>query len=302
MNLPVNSTSKFEKIQGNLRGGTPAYRAGPPLDPAAREHLLLEALPQVRFIARRIHGHLPRHVPLEDLVNAGVLGLMEAVHKFDPAKNVALKSYAKYRIRGAILDSLRELDWSPRLLRRRGRQLEQAREKLHAQLGRPATETELAATLNIELADLHRLLTDLRGLEVGSLQAEFSEDGYEQGTVNQLCNSAEKDPLELCLQSEMKALLAQAIGDLPARERKVLALYYYQELPMKKVGALLGVGEARISQIHSASQVRLRARMGELMGSRPGNTRGHPDYSDPWRKRRGGKLKRAGFDKLYLDR
>jgi RNA polymerase sigma factor FliA len=268
MNFSESSPSGLEKNRGNLGGVAPAYQTGTPLDPAAREHLLMEALPQVRFIARRIHGHLPRHVPLEDLVNAGVIGLMEAVHKFDPTKKVALKSYAKYRIRGAILDSLRELDWGPRLLRRRGRQLEQAREKLHAQLGRAATESELAGTLNMELAELHRLLTELRGLEVGSLQAEFSEDGQEQGTINQLYSSAEKSPLELCLQSEMKALLAQAIGDLPARDRKVLALYYYQELPMKKVGALLGVGEARISQIHSASQVRLRARMGELMGSR----------------------------------
>jgi RNA polymerase sigma factor for flagellar operon FliA len=268
MNRTESLTSELEKNQGSLKGAPPAYRTGPHLDPAAREHLLMEELPQVRCIARRIHGHLPHHVPLEDLVHAGVLGLMEAVHKFDPTKNVALRSYAKYRIRGAILDSLREMDWSPRLLRRRARQLEQAREKLHARLGRPATEAELAEELNIKLAELHRLLTDLRGLEVGSLQTEFSEDGYEQGTVNHLSNSAGKNPLELCLQSEMKALLAQAIGDLPARERQVVALYYYQELPMKEVGALLGVGEARISQIHSASRVRLRARMGELLGSR----------------------------------
>ena len=228
----------------------------------------MEQLPQVRYIARRIHGHLPRHVLLEDLVHAGVLGLMEALHKFDPTKNVALKSYAKYRIRGAILDSLRELDWSPRLLRKRARQLEQAHEELRARLGRPATETELAAKLNIKLTGLRRLLTDLHGLEVGSLQAAFSEDGYEQGADSHLNNGAEKDPLELCLQSEMKALLAQAIGDLPARERQVLALYYYQELPMKEVGAALGVGEARISQIHSASRDRLQVRMQELLGSR----------------------------------
>jgi RNA polymerase sigma factor FliA len=268
MNRRESLTSVLEKNQSNLKGAPPGCRTGPPLDPAAREHLLMEELPQVRCIARRIHGHLPPNVPLEDLVHAGVLGLMEAVRKFDPTKNVALKSYAKYRIRGAILDSLREMDWGPRLLRRRARQLEQAREKLHARLGRSATETELAAELDIKLAELHHLLADLRGLEVGSLQAEFSEDGYEQGTVNHLSTGADKNPLELCLQSEMKALLARAIEDLPVRERQVLALYYYQELPMKEVGVLLGVGEARVSQIHSASRVRLRARMGELMGSR----------------------------------
>jgi RNA polymerase sigma factor for flagellar operon FliA len=228
----------------------------------------MEQLPQVRYIARSIHGHLPRHVLLEDLVHAGVLGLMEAVRKFDPTKNVALKSYAKYRIRGAILDSLRELDWSPRLLRKRARQLEQAHEDLRAHLGRPATETELAAKLNIKLTELHHLLADLRGLEVGSLQAEFSQEGYDQGVDNHLNNSNEKDPLELCLQSEMKTLLAKAIEDLPARERQVLALYYYKNLPMREVGVALGVGEARISQIHSASRNRLRVRMQELLGSR----------------------------------
>ena len=114
---------------------------------------------------------------------------------------------------------------------------------------------------------MRRLLTDLRGLELSSLQLEFPEGGHEQGAVSPSLNGAVKDPLELCLQSEMKALLTRAIGDLPARERQVLALYYYQELPMKEVGAALGVGEARISQIHSASRVRLRARMQELMGS-----------------------------------
>jgi len=268
MSRSESSTSEITNHHGSLKAAKPANGTGFPLDPIAWERLLMEQLPQVRYIARCIHGHLPHHIPLEDLVHAGVLGLMEAVHKFDPTKNVALKSYAKYRIRGAILDSLREMDWSPRLLRRRARQLEQAREKLHARLGRPATDTELAAELNIKLAELHHLLRDLRGLEVGSLQAEFSEDGYEQGTVNHLSDSAGKNPLELCLQSEMKALLAQAIGDLPARERQVLALYYYQELPMKEVGAALGVGEARISQIHSASRVRLRARMHELLGPR----------------------------------
>ena len=228
----------------------------------------MEALPQVRYIARRIHGHLPHHILLEDLVHAGVLGLMEAVQNFDSTKNVALKSFAKYRIRGAILDSLRELDWSPRLLRKRARQLEQANAELRARLGRPATETELAAKLKIKLAELHHLLADLHGLEVGSLQAECSENGHEQGTDSYLNNGPEKDPLELCLQSERQALLAQAVGDLPVRERQVLALYYREELTMKEVGALLGVGEARVSQIHTASRVRLRVRMQELLGSR----------------------------------
>ena len=268
MNRTENSAAEATKNQAHLKAARHAYGTVSDLDPAERERLLMEALPQVRYIARRLHDRLPQHVPREDLVHAGVLGLMEALCKFDPTKNVELKSYAKYRIQGAMLDSLRELDWSPRPLRRKARQLEQAHQQLRARLGRPATETELAAELKIKLEELQRLLTDLRGLDLGSLQAIFAEDGREQTAISHLTNAAEQDPFQLCLESEMKALLAQALGDLPPRERQVLALYYHKELTMKEVGAVLGVGEARISQIHSASLVRLRARMRELLESR----------------------------------
>jgi len=268
MNCTESSTPEIEKNQAHLKAAKHAYGTVSHLDPAERERLLLEQLPQVRYIARRIHDRVPQHVPLEDMVHAGVLGLMEALHKFDPTKNVELKSFAKYRIQGAILDSLRKLDWSPRPLRKKARQLEAAHQKLRARFGRPATEAELAAELNIELEELRRLLTDLRGLDLGSLQDEFSEDGHERETISHLTNEAEPDPFQLCLQSEMKDFLAQAIGDLPPRERQVLALYYYEELTMKEVGAVLGVKEARVSQIHSASLVRLRARMRELLTAR----------------------------------
>ena len=151
-----------------MKAARKAYEAVSKFDPAKRDHLLLEQLPQVRYIARRIHDRLPQHVALEDLVHAGVLGLIDALHKFDPSKHVQLKSYAKFRIRGAILDSLREMDWSPRELRKKGRIMEQAHRKLRAQLGRAATEPELAAEMGISLGELQRLLGDLRGLDLGS--------------------------------------------------------------------------------------------------------------------------------------
>src|SRR5437588_2527904 len=135
-----------------------------------REKILLEQLPQVRFIARRIHERLPRHVPLEDLVHAGVLGLMDALNKYDGAKHVQFSSYAKFRIRGAILDSLRELDWSPRELRRKARRLQEAHSSLSGVLGRSPTEPELAAELGMDLHNFQALLTDLDGLEIGSLR------------------------------------------------------------------------------------------------------------------------------------
>jgi RNA polymerase sigma factor for flagellar operon FliA len=233
-------------------------------DEQERERLLMEQLPQVRYIARRIHERLPRHVPLEDLVHAGVVGLIDALHKYDHSKHVQFGSYAKFRIRGAILDSLREMDWSPRDLRRKSRRLEEAHNKLRSELGRNPTEPELAKELGMDLRGLQMLLGEINGLEIGSLQVQSPRDGKEEDLCEYLPNDSDETPLILCLRSEMKALLARAIEDLPDKERQVLALYYYEELTMKEVGSVLGIGESRVSQIHSMAVVRLRARLAEL--------------------------------------
>ena len=231
-----------------------------------RERLLMQQLPQVRYIARRIHDHLPRHVLLDDLVHAGVLGLIDALQKFDAEKHVQFGSYAKFRIRGAILDSLREMDWSPRDLRRKGRRLEEAYNKLRSEIGRNPNEPELAAELGMGLRDLQVLLREIDGLEVGSLRVLSPRDGKEEDLCEYLPNEADETPLILCLRSEMKQILANAIEELPQKEQQVLVLYYYQDLTMKQVGAVLGVGESRVSQIHSVAVVRLRARLGQITG------------------------------------
>ncbi|MGD0228291.1 MAG: FliA/WhiG family RNA polymerase sigma factor [Terriglobia bacterium] len=246
-----------------------AYESVSSLEAGDQERLLLEQLPQVRYIARRIHDRLPSHIPFDDLVQAGILGLMEALHKFDPSKNVELKTYAKHRIQGAILDSLRDLDWSPRPLRKKARQLEQAHQRLRAQFGRPATEPELAIELGMELKELQRLLGDLRGLDLGSLQDEFTESGQERESLAAPPEGPEQEPYAQCLQGELRELLTRAVSELQPRERQVLSLYYFEELTMKEVGAVLGVGEARVSQIHSAALVRLRARMRSLIETSP---------------------------------
>jgi len=229
----------------------------------------MEQLPQVRYIARRIHERLPRHVPFEDLVHAGVIGLIDALHKFDRGKHVQFGSYAKFRIRGAILDSLREMDWSPRDLRRKARQLEEAHNRLRSLLGRSPSEQELAEELHLDLHGLQVLLGEIDGLEVGSLKVQSPRDGTEEDLCEYLPNRPEETPLLLCLRSEMKGLLARAIEELPEKERQVLALYYFEELTMKEVGAVLGVGESRVSQIHSMAVIRLRARLAELTTVRP---------------------------------
>lgn len=229
-----------------------------------RERILIENLPQVRYIARRIHERLPRHVPFEDLVHAGVVGLIDALGKFDQSKHVQFSSYAKFRIRGAILDSLRALDWSPRELRRKGRRVEAAYNEASIRLGHTPSESELARELELSLEELQNLLAQLDSLEIGSLRVESPHDGKEENLADSVASKPEETPFFQCLRSEMKALLAQAIAELPEKEQRVLSLYYFEELTMKEVGAALGIGESRVSQIHSLAMVRLRARLSFL--------------------------------------
>ncbi len=222
-----------------------------------RDLLLMEHLPTVRYLARRIHERLPQHVELEDLVSAGVVGLIDAFSKFDHNKKVQFKSYAQFRIRGAILDSLRTLDWSPRELRRKGRAVEEAIRLVTQRVGRAPSEQEIAAEMELSLGEYQALLGDLKGLEIGSLHMERSEDSGDE-ELAYIPGSPEEDPLFRCLKGEMKQRLADAIDELPEKERMVLTLYYYEELTMKEIGLTLGVVESRVSQIHSSAVLRLR--------------------------------------------
>jgi RNA polymerase sigma factor FliA len=228
-----------------------------------QERLLLEHLPIVRFLARRIHERLPQHVDIEDLVSAGVVGLMDAFTKFDPKKKVQFRSYAQFRIRGAILDSLRTLDWSPRDLRRKGRAAEEAVRTLTARLGRSPGESEIAAELGVSLEDYQSLLGDLKGLEIGTLHVEHNEDSGEE-ELAYIPGRPEEDPLFCCLRGELQEKLTEAIECLPERERLVMTLYYFEELTMREIGLALGVVESRVSQIHASAVVHLRAALQDL--------------------------------------
>jgi RNA polymerase sigma factor FliA len=235
----------------------PAYSMTP-IEPEERDRLLLEHLPQVQYIARRIHDRLPSHVPLADLVQAGILGLIDALSKYDANRNVQFKSYAAFRIRGAILDSLRDLDWGPRDLRRRAREVQEVTNRLELRLSRVPGEQEIAHDMGMELEEFQRLLGELRGLDLGSLEPEGSEG---EPSTRDVPANPEHSPFSYCLREEVKSVLAGAISNLPEKEQKVLALYYYEELTMKDIGAVLGVGESRVSQIHSLALVRLRGRL-----------------------------------------
>src|ERR1700723_2363868 len=241
----------------------PQPEAAFPESEQERDRMMLEQMPAVRWIARRIHERLPQHVDLDDLVSAGTLGLLDAFRKFDPAKKVQFRSYAQFRIRGAILDSLRTLDWSPRALHRKGRAVEQAIQVAAAQYGRAPNDHEIAAQLHIDLPAYQQLLGELKGLEIGTLHSERSEDSGEEERVY-LPNRPEDDPLFRFLHTKMRERLTEAISDLPERERLVMTLYYYEETTMKEIGLILGVVESRISQIHASAVLRLRARLADF--------------------------------------
>ena len=246
------------------RGGYPPQPAANPAALTAdEERVLLEHLPIVRFLARRIHERLPQHVDIEDLVSAGVVGLMDAFAKFDPAKKVQFRSYAQFRIRGAILDSLRTLDWSPRELRRKGRAVEEAIRLLTARLGRAPGENEIAAEMEIDLEAYQQLLGDLKGLEIGTLHVERNESSGEE-ELAYVPGRPEEDPLFRCLRGELEERLAGAIAHLPERERLVMTLYYYEEMTMREIGLALGVVESRVSQVHAAAVVHLRVALRDL--------------------------------------
>ena len=251
--------------QRSMRRGAGCY---PPATPAPaltseQERVLLEHLPIVRFLARRIHERLPQHVDIEDLVSAGVVGLMDAFAKFDPAKKVQFRSYAQFRIRGAILDSLRTLDWSPRELRRKGRAVEEAIRVLTARLGRAPGEIEVAEELGVDLDDYQQLLGDLKGLEIGTLHIEHNEDSGDE-ELAYVPGRPEEDPLFRCLKGELEERLTEAIANLPDRERLVMTLYYYEEMTMREIGLALGVVESRVSQVHASAVMHLRAALKDL--------------------------------------
>jgi RNA polymerase sigma factor for flagellar operon FliA len=224
-----------------------------------REQLIMGELPTVYYIARRIHERLPQQVPLDDLVNAGVIGLIEAVRSFNPGKSVPFKSFAKFRIRGAILDSLRELDWGSRLLRHKGRQVEEAISKLSKKLARQPEGEEIAAELNISIDELYEITRSVDGAILVGQQVNSMYDRSEKQDLIESAPSRDESPYELCARTEVKEKLAQVIGTLSEKEQMVISLYYKEELTMKEVAAVMNLGESRISQLHTLALAKLRA-------------------------------------------
>ena len=236
---------------------------------ATREQIILQELPQVYFIAARILERLPSSVQIEDLVNAGVLGLLEAYNSFDHTRNAQFKTFAKFRIRGAILDSLRALDWGSRGVRRRVREIAEATGRLENALGRKPTREELAREVNLSPEQLEAAILQSESLQIVGQQVASGGDGEDVYDLIESAPSAEESPFDLCLKAERKAHLAEAIGRLNEREQLVLSLYYREELTMKQVAEVVGIALSRVSQIHNAAVGKLKASLAYLE-ERPG--------------------------------
>jgi len=235
-------------------------------DEQVREALILKYAPLVKYIAGRVAVGMPPNVELEDLVSYGILGLMDAIQKFDPARNIKFETYAVSRIRGAIFDELRSQDWIPRLVRQRARRLEKVYAKLENELGRAATDGEVAKELGISVKEFHELIREVSSTALVSLDdlLRLSSDSDEVPLMGLVENTDAKSPETSLEENELKMLLAEAIDKLPEKERMVISLYYYEGLTLKETGAVLDVTESRASQLHTKAILRLRGRLSRV--------------------------------------
>jgi RNA polymerase sigma factor for flagellar operon FliA len=227
------------------------------IEKTARDQIVLENLSLVKAIAVRVHENLPVHVDLDDLVHAGVLGLFDAASKYNPDKKVIFQSYAKHRIKGAILDSLRQLDWASRDLRKRQKQLESVTRDLTSRLGRTPTEMEIAENLGLGIDRWRRMALELKNL--GLVSASSLRPDPDNSAPVEFPAAPDSRPDQICSRRQMRSALAVAMKCLPKRYQKVVFLYYSNEMTMKEIGDILGVNESRVSQIHKIALEKMAA-------------------------------------------
>lgn len=228
-------------------------------DPKAREELILSHLPLVKATVRRMVSSLASHAEMDDLESAGLFGLIDAVEKFNPSMGKEFSVYASYRIRGAILDELRAMDWVPRSLREKARQVESAYNHLEQKLGRTPTDEELAGAMKLPLSKLHALMGEVSGLLCLSLEELLTSEEENLYLSPISTASTPESPLESSSWEELRDLLARAIDSLSDQEKTVITLYYYEELTLKEIGQVLSISESRVCQIHARAILHLRS-------------------------------------------
>jgi RNA polymerase sigma factor FliA len=232
-----------------------------------RERLILENLGQVRSIARRIHEKLPPNVTIEDLISAGIIGLIQAVDNFDQAQNVKFRTYAEYKIRGAIIDSLRNLDWATRLQRKKAKLIESAISAAQARLMRVPTEEEIALQLGISLTEYYEWLVETQGLSLGSLDSHTSSNSTTT-LLEFIVDDEAKQPGYLLERKEMESMLAVAVSKLPQAERTILSLYYEGDLAPREIARVVDLPATRVCQLRTQAILRLRAHAERVLSSR----------------------------------
>jgi RNA polymerase sigma factor for flagellar operon FliA len=231
-------------------------------DEGARERLVVAYSPMVKFVAGRLGAGLPSHVEDADLISYGLFGLIGAIERFEPERGIKFETFAMTRIRGAIIDELRSLDWVPRSVRSRAREIETAQAKLEHELQRAPTEAELAAKLNLTEEELQAALLEIANSSVYALDELWTvsdSSGDQVSLLDTIADDRAADPQEALASTEVKDLLTEAIGGLPEREQLVVALYYYENLTLREIGEVLGVTESRVSQLHTKAVMRLKS-------------------------------------------
>ncbi len=234
---------------------------------APPEEAVRAYLPLVRWLAQRLAVRKPPQVELEEMVSWGIEGLLDAMKKYDPKKQAAFATYAQFRIRGAILDRLRGMDWVSRSVRQKASVLEKTYHKLEGQLGRPAAEEEVAEALGMALPQLHALLSEVGQMSLFSLEDLGVDAGQDRWQIEKLLDGDGSDPMQAILSRERADLVAEAIANLPEKERTVIALYYHEGITMREAGAVLGLTESRVSQLHAQALLRLRGLLHEHFGA-----------------------------------
>jgi RNA polymerase sigma factor FliA len=233
-------------------------------DERARERLVVAYSPLVKYVAGRMSSGLPAHVEEADLISYGLTGLISAIERFDLSREIKFETYAITRIRGSIIDELRTLDWVPRSVRSRARDIERANQKLESKLQRAPTDDEVAAELEISVSDFHESLLQISHSTIVALDELWSSGdsgGDQVSLLDTLPDRGAPDPQALVDQSELRDRIADAIAALPEREKLVIALYYYENLTLREIGEVLGVTESRVSQLHTKAVLRLRSKL-----------------------------------------
>jgi RNA polymerase sigma factor for flagellar operon FliA len=249
---------------GNATATRPAREvpAPGPDGRVARDRLLERYTPLIKYVVERLAVGLPRNVDHEDLMSAGVLGLLDAYEKFDSGKGTKFETYAVWRIKGAVLDQLRALDWASRSVRRKAREVEASTRRLDQRLGRAASEEEIAREAKMSLGEYHRLMDQVRGAVLLSLdEVRAPEDGDALGLADLIEDPTTPDMLARIEEEETRLVLLETLNRLPEQERLVVALYYYEHMTLREIGATLGISESRVSQVHSRAVQRLKSRV-----------------------------------------